>query len=212
MKAEKEYLVEISPIFRTNELKDIFYEITEEVFTKYADLLDEIKFLMTPTNADTKNSYDGTITKIVPMKVKTGTISICEHEFERFDTKFQWIHFTHNNLEKYESYTFKRIRERGLTPTNSWYYSYMKPGATFPKHIDGKKSKLRYLHSVIQYPSDVSFEYGNNSYFFPEHSSYIFNGEIPHIVVNNTVQDRLVYVGTVADLGKMNIIKTWANG
>lgn len=208
---EKEYLVEIAPIFTSVELQEMFDELTEEVFLTCSDLLDEYGFLMAPTNVVTNNKYDGEITDVVPIKLKTGTIYICNHVFKRFNTEFKWLHFTHNNLEKYESYTFNRARSNHIDPVNSWYFSYMRPGVVFPKHIDGKTSKLRFLHSVKQAHSDVSFEYNENSYYFPENSSYILNGEIPHSIINNTTSDRLMYIGTITDVGGSNIIKECLN-
>jgi hypothetical protein len=87
----------------------------------------------------------------------------------------------------------------------------MQSGVVFPKHIDGKISKLRFLHSVKQPHSDVSFEYNDKSYYFPENSSYILNGEVPHTIINNTLYDRLMYIGTITDVGGSNIIKKWLN-
>ena len=211
MKVEKEYLVEIEPIFTSIELLDIFNELTTEVFLTCSDLLDEYGFLMAPTNVVTNNKYDGEITQVIPIKLKTGTIYICEHEFKRFNTHFKWLHFTHNDLAKYEKYTFDKVKNSNIDPVNSWYFSYMRPGVVFPKHIDGKISKLRFLHSVKQSHSDVSFEYNDKSYYFPENSSYILNGEVPHNIINNTLYDRLMYIGTITNVGGSNIIKKWLN-
>lgn len=210
MDIEKEYLVEIEPIFTSIELQDMFNEITAEVFSTRSDLLDEYGFLMAATNVVTNNKYDG-MTAVGSIKLKTGTIYICNHEFKRFNTSLKWLHFTHNNLEKYENYTFDRVRNNNINPVDSWYFSYMRPGVVFPKHIDGRTSKLRFLHSVMQEHSDVSFEYNEKSYYFPENSSYLLNGEIPHSVVNNTNSGRLMYIGTITDVGGSNIIKECLN-
>lgn len=211
MRIENEYIIETVPIFSSYELKLLFDEITSEVFNEYSDLIAEYGFLMAPTNVVKNNSYDGEITKVTPIKLKSGTIYICNHEFKRFDTQFEWLHFTHNNLEKYEDYTFKKIKENNISPTNSWYFSYMNPGVVFPTHVDGKISRLRYLHSVVQQETSTSFEYNGIPFFFPENSSYILNGEIPHSIVNNTTSSRLMYIGTIADIGGSTIIKEWLN-
>lgn len=210
---DSKFIATVEPVFSTSELKLLFDEMTVEVFEEMGDEVSRLGAIMVSLSTNVKkfgSAYQGLTTpRSIP--VSSGIMHHCHHNFHGFDTKYEWFHFVHKDISKYEQVIKQRLEEHRIPQEGAWYFSLMLPGSHFQKHVDGKYPWLRYSFSIEQPDTDVSLIYGDTGYFFPEGSAYLMNGESPHEVLNNTNANRLMLLGSVKDTQGSVVINTIIN-
>ena len=207
---DSKFIATVESVFSVDELTLMFDEMTANVFQEIGDEITKVGALMVSLSTNIKktgSAYQG-LTTPRSINVRTGILHHCHHNFHGFDTHYEWFHFVHKDIEKYEQVVKQRLTDNNIPQEGAWYFSLMFPGSHFQKHVDGKHPWLRYSFSIIQPETDVSLIYGDDKYFFPAGSSYVMNGECPHEVLNSAASNRLMLLGSVKNLEGSVVINT----
>lgn len=213
-----DHWVRINPTVTVQECDDLFAEMTKEVFSKHADLLENTSLMVhlafppnklrlfpgenvskedaLEPNYDS-NSYDVRLAQGKEIILESGTLKECFITYANYASKYNFWYFTHNDSKKYEKYITDKFRLDGIELYHEWYFVYLSPGAQMGKHLDYLHHAMRYSFSVRQPETDRSITIGETNYYIPAGTAYIMDGTIPHEVSQTAESPRIMLLGAV---------------
>ena len=199
----------IDSIFSTEECLQIFNELTYEIFEKHSDLLssttlmvhlfppDVLEIKKREQTLDNKPEQHSTFQILEKIELDTGKLSKCRMELLKYNTTYEFYYFLHNDWKKIGDKIKNKLLSAGFKPVNEWVINYMTNNAAMGKHIDAIYPYVRYIFTIKQPLTESSVVIDDVDYFIPEGTTYLMNGEVPHSVLHNSAEPRIVMIGSI---------------
>jgi len=212
--------VPIKPTITSEECKQIFHEMTEEVFKLYGDLFEKEKLTLmvhvgfpdgktnlypeegVPVDSIVEPNPEWTgaaLSSPNSFELESGTLAKIHIDYYNFNTYYDFYYFKPHAHKKYEQWLKNKLSQDGLTLQHEWYFTYTPSGARMGKHCDVLgTTNLRYSFAVRQPMTDRSITIDDIHYYIPQNTAYILDGRMPHEIMQDADSPRIMLLGALS--------------